>query len=112
MRVAVLAEQNFNLIDGSTIWLLNVCKLLALQEDLDVTLVLTHPLTDPVLAHELPDSIKRIDPVGIAAPGGPEGPLAPETLSRALTAIEAAPASRITIALSHMSRDRRRRCRP
>lgn len=91
MRVAVLAEQNFNLIDGSTIWLLNVCKLLALQEDLDVTLVLTHPLTAPVLAHELPDSIKRIDPVGIAALGGPEGPLAPETLSRALTAIEAAP---------------------
>lgn len=91
MRVAVLAEQNFNLIDGSTIWLLNVCKLLALQEDLEVTLVLTHPLTDPVLARELPDRIWRIDPVGIAALGGPEGPLAPETLSRAIAAIEAAP---------------------
>lgn len=91
MRVAVLAEQNFNLIDGSTIWLLNVCKLLALQKDLDVTLVLSHPLTDPVLARELPERITRIDPVEIAALGGPEGPLEPGTLAQAIATIESAP---------------------
>ena len=54
MKVAVLAEQNFNLIDGSTIWLLNVCKLLALQSDFDTDLVLTHRLENRVLADELP----------------------------------------------------------
>ena len=66
MKIAVLAEQNFNLIDGSTIWLLNVCKLLALQPDLDVTLLLSHPLTDRVLADEVPDNIRIVDPAEMA----------------------------------------------
>lgn len=61
MKVAVLAEQNFNLIDGSTIWLLNVCKLLALQSDFDTDLLLTHPLKNPVLAGELPSNIRMRD---------------------------------------------------
>lgn len=64
MKIAVLAEQNFNLIDGSTIWLLNVCKLLALQDDFEIDLLLTHPLHTPVLATELPDSV-RIRDAGI-----------------------------------------------
>ncbi len=58
MKVAVLAEQNFNLIDGSTIWLLNVCKILALQDDFETDLLLTHKLENRVLAQELPDAIK------------------------------------------------------
>ncbi|UYV37172.1 hypothetical protein N4R57_19800 [Rhodobacteraceae bacterium D3-12] len=58
MKVAILAEQNFNLIDGSTIWLLNVCKLLAKQDDLD--LLLTHTLEDRVLAQELPDRVRVV----------------------------------------------------
>jgi glycosyltransferase involved in cell wall biosynthesis len=61
MKVAVLAEQNFNLIDGSTIWLLNVCKLLALQNDFEVELLLTHPLETLVLAGELPGNIRIRD---------------------------------------------------
>ena len=66
MRVAVVAEQNFNMIDGSTIWLLNTCKLLALQDDLDITLVLSHALVNRILADEVPDTIRVIDPVEIA----------------------------------------------
>lgn len=61
MKIAILAEQNFNLIDGSTIWLLNVCKLLALQDDFEIDLLLTHPLHTPVLASELPDSVRIRD---------------------------------------------------
>ncbi len=61
MKIAVLAEQNFNLIDGSTIWLLNVCKLLAQQEDFQTDLLLTHPLENPVLAAELPENIRIRD---------------------------------------------------
>ena len=61
MRVAIIAEQNFNLIDGSTIWLLNACKLLDLQPDLDVTLLLRTPLSNWVLANELPARIKVRD---------------------------------------------------
>ena len=60
MRVAILAEQNFSLIDGSSIWLLNVCKLIALQHDLDPVLVLSHPLTDRLLANELPERVKVV----------------------------------------------------
>jgi glycosyltransferase involved in cell wall biosynthesis len=61
MKIAVLAEQNFNLIDGSTIWLLNLCKLLNLQDDLDITLLLSHPLRSRVLAQELPARIRVVD---------------------------------------------------
>lgn len=90
MKVAVLAEQNFNLIDGSTIWLLNVCKLLALQEDLEIDLLLTHRLEDMVLAQELPDRIT------LRAPGQlldcasiPDSRLRPDNLLPALLAWEA-----------------------
>ena len=85
MKIAVLAEQNFNLIDGSTIWLLNVCKLLALQSDFEVTLLLSHPLTDRVLADEVPDSIRMVDPVEMAVLAGTVSQkLSVETLLAAL----------------------------
>ncbi|MDT8326465.1 MAG: glycosyltransferase [Roseovarius sp.] len=61
MKIAILAEQNFNLIDGSTIWLLNVCKLLSLQQDFQTTLVLTHRLENPILAQEVPENIEIAD---------------------------------------------------
>lgn len=61
MKVAILAEQNFNLIDGSTIWLLNVCKLLAMQSDLEPVLMLSHPLTNRVLADGLPERVRVVD---------------------------------------------------
>ncbi|MEQ6250924.1 glycosyltransferase family 4 protein [Sulfitobacter sp. HNIBRBA3233] len=70
MKIAVLAEQNFNLIDGSTIWLLNVCKLLALQPDFEVTLLLSHRLENRVLADEVPERIRIVDMAGIAAVTG------------------------------------------
>ena len=72
MRIAILAEQNFNLIDGSTIWLLNLCKLLALQPDFNVTLLLSHPLENRVLADELPDNIEVLDIRAIGALTGRE----------------------------------------
>lgn len=65
MKIAVLAEQNFNLIDGSTIWLLNLCKLLALQPDFEITLLLSHPLRAMILAQELPARINIIDATAI-----------------------------------------------
>jgi len=91
MRIAVLAEQNFNLIDGSTIWLLNVCKLLALQPDFDTELLLTHPLNDRVLADELPDSIRVSDAAALLqAAGIGDDRLQPETLIDTLSAHEQA----------------------
>jgi glycosyltransferase involved in cell wall biosynthesis len=90
MKVAVLAEQNFNLIDGSTIWLLNVCKLLALQPDFETTLLLTHKLDNRVLADELPDTIRVADaPQLLAAANITDSQLRPETLIDALSAREA-----------------------
>ena len=89
MKVAVLAEQNFNLIDGSTIWLLNVCKLLALQSDFDVDLVLTHRLESRVLADELPAAITVADaPHLLAAANLTDTRLRPDTLVDVLGAWE------------------------
>lgn len=70
MKVTILAEQNFNLIDGSTIWLLNVCKLMARLPDLEVTLLLSHPLRTPILAQELPACVRIVDPDALAAQTG------------------------------------------
>jgi glycosyltransferase involved in cell wall biosynthesis len=90
MKVAVLAEQNFNLIDGSTIWLLNVCKLLALQEDLEVDLVLTHRMENPILAQELPDRIRMKDAdVLLRTAGVHDTQLRADTLTGILAAWEA-----------------------
>ncbi len=61
MKVVVLAEQNFNLIDGSTIWILNVCKLLALQPDFETVLLLGHKLENRALADELPAAVTVVD---------------------------------------------------
>lgn len=79
MKIAVLAEQNFNLIDGSTIWLLNLCKLLALQPDFQITLLLSHPLRDRVLAQELPAGITVVDATAL----GQISPLDGESLTPA-----------------------------
>lgn len=93
MKVAVLAEQNFNLIDGSTIWLLNICKLLARQPDFETILILSHPLVDRVLADELPPEIVVRDPGDLIRMGGlPDGTtrLTPDQLGPALAALDAA----------------------
>ncbi|WP_417525610.1 glycosyltransferase [Marinovum sp.] len=94
MKVAVLAEQNFNLIDGSTIWLLNVCKLLALQSDLETDLLLTHRMENPVLARELPASIRMVGAEQVLEVAGlTDTQLRPDTLIDALSAWEAAAGS-------------------
>jgi len=91
MKVAILAEQNFNLIDGSTIWLLNVCKLMALWPDVQVTLLLSHPLTDRILADEVPPALRIVDAAEILARSGQSADrLDPVTLTRTLAAWEAA----------------------
>lgn len=85
MKVAILAEQNFNLIDGSTIWLLNVCKLMALLPDLQVTVLLSHRLTDRILADEVPPALRLVDAAEIGRTTGRGGEkLEPETLTRNL----------------------------
>lgn len=85
MKVAILAEQNFNLIDGSTIWLLNVCKLMARVPELQVTVLLRHPLTDRILADEVPASLRLVDAVEMARVTGMAGTeLASATLTRTL----------------------------
>jgi len=61
MKVAIIAEQNFNLIDGSTIWLLNVCKLLALMPGIEATLILSNRLETRTLADEVPENITIVD---------------------------------------------------
>ncbi len=88
MKIAVLAEQNLNLIDGSTIWLLNACKLLALQSDFEIDLLLAHRLEVRTLANELPDTIRVHDAVALQASDGLDGPLTPDTLPRLLAAWE------------------------
>lgn len=89
MKVAVLAEQNFNLIDGSTIWLLNVCKLLALQSDLETDLVLTHRMENPVLAQELPPQIRMRDAGFLLETAGvSDTQMRPDTLIDILSAWE------------------------
>lgn len=91
MKVAVLAEQNFNLIDGSTIWLLNVCKLMGRLPGVDTTVLLRHALTDRILADEVPANVQLVDAVARARiAGGPEAVLEPATLTRALRDLEAA----------------------
>lgn len=89
MKIAILAEQNFNLIDGSTIWLLNVCKLLALQPDMKIDLVLTHRLENPVLAQELPDNVRiRSADLLLETAGINDTQLRPETLIDTLSGWE------------------------
>lgn len=89
IKVAILAEQNFSLIDGSTIWLLNVCKLIALQHDFDPVLILSHPLTNHLLANELPERVKVVQLEDIAQ-GAPfsTGRLDPGSAPLALVAAE------------------------
>ncbi len=80
MRVAVLAEQNFNLVDGSTIWLLNLCRMLASLPGLEPTLILRETLTCRVLADDLPANIALIEPQAL----GHERRLAPRDAPSAL----------------------------
>lgn len=85
MKVAILAEQNFNLIDGSTIWLLNVCKLMARVPELQITVLLRHPLTDRILADEVPSNLRLVDAAEVARVTGMAGTtLEPVTLARTL----------------------------
>lgn len=85
MKVALLAEQNFNLIDGSTIWLLNLCKLMARLPALQVTVLLRHPLTDRILADEVPSGLRLVDATEMARVTGMATPaLEPATLIRTL----------------------------
>lgn len=89
MKIAILAEQNFNLIDGSTIWLLNVCKLLALTPDIQATLILSHQLDNTVLADEVPKNIQIIDVAALKNIANFQGcNLTDKTLVAALSAWE------------------------
>ncbi|MCE8509978.1 glycosyltransferase [Ruegeria pomeroyi] len=89
MKIAVLAAQNFNLIDGSSIWLLNTCKLLAMQPDFEIDLLLRHRLENRVLAGELPERIRVCDADTLnAVTGQPGGDIAAAQLPRLLRAWE------------------------
>lgn len=85
MKVAILAEQNFNLIDGSTIWLLNVCKLMARLPGLDISVLLRHALSDRILANEVPPALRLVDAAEMTRTTGMTTPtLEPATLARTL----------------------------
>jgi glycosyltransferase involved in cell wall biosynthesis len=91
MRIAVLAEQNFNLVDGSTVWLLNTCKLLALEPGFDIDLLLSHRLETRVLADDLPAAVCVVEaPDLLAAAGLAETRIGPDSVVDVLGAREAA----------------------
>lgn len=77
MRVAVLAQQNINLVDGSTIWLLNVCKALAATPGFEVTLLSAFPLSRRTLTQELPASVTIVSPALFADVIGKRFPALP-----------------------------------
>lgn len=62
LHITLIAEVDFNLVDGSTIWLLNLCRLLCLERAQRVTLLLPHRLHNPVLAQLLPPEVRLVDP--------------------------------------------------
>lgn len=80
MKVAILAEQNFNLIDGSTIWLLNTCKMLSELKGMQVYLLSAHHVTNPILLNEVPASVRFCDPIELGLTR-----LGPENLEAALS---------------------------
>ncbi len=84
MRLAVLAEQNFNLVDGSTIWLLNLCRMLAALPSVETTLILKEALSSRVLADDLPANIALVEPTEI----GSQSRLTPDEISSALENFE------------------------
>lgn len=67
MKIAVLAEQNINLIDGSTIWLLNTCRLLTACQGFEVFLLSPHTLIDRTLVDELPKEVSLCHPCDLGA---------------------------------------------
>lgn len=89
MKIAIIAEQNFNLIDGSTIWLLNVCKLLARTPDIQATLILSHHLENTILADEVPNNIQIVDTESLKSIAHfPDNRLTDKTLIPVLSAWE------------------------
>lgn len=84
MRLAVLAEQNFNLVDGSTVWLLNLCRMLATLPGVQTTLILKEALSSRVLADDLPANIALVEPSDI----GSQSRLTPDEISSALENLE------------------------
>lgn len=91
MKVAILAEQNFNLVDGSTVWLLNVCRLLAMQPGFELDLLLSHRLENRVLADELPVAARVVEAPELLAAAGLAAPrVEAETVLEVLAAQEAA----------------------
>jgi len=84
MRLAVLAEQNFNLVDGSTVWLLNLCRMLATLPGVETTLILKEALSTRVMADDLPANIAVVEPTEI----GSQSRLTPDEISSALENLE------------------------
>jgi glycosyltransferase involved in cell wall biosynthesis len=69
-RVAVYGEVDPNLVDGSSVWLLSVCQVLASRPDVHVTLLLRRPLDEDrrFLLDEL-RADPRVDVVDSGRPG-------------------------------------------
>ena len=84
MRLAVLAEQNFNLVDGSTVWLRNLCRMLATLPGVETTLILKEALSTRVMADDLPANIALVEPTEI----GSQSRLTPDEISSALENLE------------------------
>lgn len=71
MRLAVFADLNANLVDGSTIWLKNVCTLLsnAFAHDDRICVFLRDPISDPVVTAALDglNNVQLIEPSAVVA---------------------------------------------
>jgi glycosyltransferase involved in cell wall biosynthesis len=69
-RVAVYGEIDPNLVDGSSVWLLSICQVLASLEDVAVTLLLRRPVEPQrrFLLAEL-EAAGRVDVVDAGRPG-------------------------------------------
>jgi len=85
VRIAILAEQDFGLVDGSTIWTLNLCRMLTKIPSLRVVLVLRQQISSRVLADELPVEIDLLSPTDL----GLGQCLTPNSVAAAVLAAEA-----------------------
>ena len=64
LKIAVFADINLNLVDGSTIWLKNICTLISdALEDVEVTVFSREKVVDRTVVGEI-DSIKAVSVAG------------------------------------------------
>ena len=87
-RVAIFADVNPNLIDGSTIWLQSLARAFAGLPGVEVSVVLRDPLTTEVVMGAARAAGARLLPLPDLVPGDARGAERPEQLVAALEALD------------------------